>query len=436
MAKKITDALVMKRENAQPCSVEFAFTLPQDAVKAETDRVVSYVASAVQLPGFRAGHAPMGLVRTKFANEIKDELRNRIFSAAFEKLAEDKDLDVLNVNFKTTPEFKDGEEFSFTYVAVIAPAIELGDYKAMKVDVPLDAVTDDEVAKRIDMYRSMYGTYAEVDGPAVADDMLKVSYKSDFALPEDASASLKRQAAAEDTFLWLSEPEMIPGSIAALTGAEKGKEYTFDATYAADFREAALAGKTVKYTVTVSGIQRRTKLTDAELAEKTGSETFDKFKETIVKSCEAEHASKRRETASEAVMKKLLEAAGEFELPQSLLESEIQRELQNVARESVKSEEDAEKFKKELDAHRKDAEPKAKDALRRTLILRAIARKEQVEVSDAEVEMQMYAMSRHYGCKPKELRDLMEKNGSIDELRMDMMNAKALNTIVDKAIAD
>ena len=104
-------------------------------------------------------------------------------------------------------------------------------------------MTDEQIDERVKFYRTMYGNYAEVAGPAQKDDMLKVSYKSDFVLPEDASAALKRQVEAENTFLWLSDPETIPGCTAALTGAETGKEYTFKAEYPAITAKRLLPAK-------------------------------------------------------------------------------------------------------------------------------------------------------------------------------------------------
>ncbi|MBO5645077.1 MAG: trigger factor [Lentisphaeria bacterium] len=436
MAKSINDAIKMEITAPADCVKEFNFTIAADAVKSESSKVLSYISSMVQIPGFRAGKAPIGMVKSKYADSIEEELRNRIVSGAVSKIEDEKDIEILTLNFKSAPDFKlDGsEDIAFTFEANIMPQINVGDYKAIKVEVPLDAVEESAVDERLDLYRSMYGSFAEVDGPAVADDMLKASYTSDFTPAEDASAGVKRQAAAEDTFLWLSEPETIPGLIAALTGAEKGKEYTFAATYAADYREEALAGKTVNYTVKVSAIQRRTKLTDAELVEKFQGESIEKMRELIRKSIEQDNQMKRRNDAAEAVCKKLDETVAEFPFPPALLENEIQKELQKIARETVKTEEDGEKFKAELDTHKEKAAEAAKKELRRNLILREIAKAENITVDEAEIDMQIAGMSRQYGYNPKELRSMMEKNGAMDEFQLNIANAKVLEKLVETAL--
>ena len=433
MAKKISIELEIKAP--QTCVRDFEFKVTADQLKAESDRVANAFAGMVQIPGFRAGKAPIALVKTKYAAEIADELRNRIISAAFDMVGEQKDLDVMTLVFKKpVADIDVNADLEFAFEANVAPEINVGDYKSITVEIPKDAVEESALDERVDFYRSMYGSYAAVEEAAKAEDMLKVDYTSDFVPAEDATASVKRQAAANDSFIWLNEPETMPGVIAALTGAEKGKEYEFASVYPADYREEALAGKTVNYKVTVKDIQRRTKLDDAALLEKLQLASMDELRNRLREAMESDNEGARRGKAADAVYSRLDEMAGEFELPPALLAEETNKEIQKMAREQVKSEEEANKFKEELDAKRAEAETAAKAALRRTLILRKVAKLEEVTVEDAEMDAQLAMMSYQYGYKAKELKDMMEKNGAIEEFRIDMTNAKTLDKLVGMAL--
>ena len=433
MAKKISIELEIKAP--QTCVRDFEFKVTAEQLKAESDRVANAFAGMVQIPGFRAGKAPIALVKTKYASEIADELRNRIISAAFDMVGEQKDLDVMTLVFKKpVADIDVNADLEFAFEANVAPEINVGDYKSITVEIPKDAVEESALDERVDFYRSMYGSYAAIEEAAKAEDMLKVDYTSDFVPAEDATASVKRQAAATDSFIWLNEPETMPGVIAALTGAEKGKEYEFASVYPADYREEALAGKTVNYKVTVKDIQRRTKLDDAALLEKLQLKSMDELRDRLREAMESDNESARRSKAADAVYSRLDEMAGEFELPPALLAEETNKEIQKMAREQVKSEEDANKFKEELDAKRAEAETAAKAALRRTLILRKVAKLEEVTVEDAELDAQLAMMSYQYGYKAKELKDMMEKNGAIEEFRIDMTNAKTLDKLVGMAL--
>ncbi len=433
MAKKLMDSIQMEVRDKGPCCKVLDFTVPADAVKAETDRTLQEFAGMVSIPGFRQGKAPAGLLKTKYAEEVKQELERRIMTTAFEIAGKDASLDIVSCGVEGQPRVEFDTEFKFVLNADLAPEFELGDYKAIKVDVPRDAVTEKEVEERIDTYRNMYGSYADVEGAAAKEDMLKVSYKSDFVLPEDAGTSLKRQVEAENTFLWLSDPEMIPGCTAALTGAEKGKEYSLKAAYPADYREAALAGKTVAYTIQVEGVQRRKALSDAELAEKARFKSIDEFRDTIRKAMEQENENKQRAAAVEQAFEALDKTIPAFELPPAVLASEVSKEMQKIARELVKSEEDVEKFKSEQDTHKVTAEADAKKSLRRTFILRKLGKAEEIELNSNEVNARLVEMSSYYGYKPKELRDMLEKNGGMEDLQLDIMNGKVLDRLAELA---
>ena len=435
MAKKLSESITLEVKDAGVCVKEFAFKVSAETAKSESGRVLNYISGVAHLPGFRPGKAPQALVAKKYAAEIADELRNRFVGAAVEKIEADGSLDLLSLRFKDMGDFKVGEEFGFSMEGVTAPAIDIADYKSIKVEVPMDAVEEKAVDERLDMFRAMYGTYADAEGAAQAEDMLKVDYKGDFPLAEDASASLKRQVEAKDAFIWLNEPENLPGCIKALTGAEVGKEYTFASEYPADYREAELAGKTVNYTVKVNAIQRRKKLTDEELVERTASASLDALRDNIRKGLEADAKNKQRRDASEAVYAKLDAMAGDFPLPEALVDSEVQKLLQQKAREIVKTEADAEKFKAELADHRAAVKGEAEKAVRRMLILRQAAKLENISVGDQELETQIQMMSRYYGSKPKELRNMLEKSGAIDELRAEIVNDKVLEKLTDSALA-
>ncbi len=433
MANDLASALVMEVRETSPCRKDFDFTVSAEAVARETERAARDFAFNVNLPGFRRGKAPVNIIKSRYADEISQELTRRVIYAAFDKVNADEKLDIVSCGMEKEPELKAGEDFKFTINADIAPAFETGDYKNLKVEIPACDVDEDTVDGRVNFYRSMYANYVDAEGAAREGDMLKVSYKADFELPEDASASLKRQVEAENGYIWLNEPEIIPGCVAALTGAETGREYKFDAVYPADYREDALAGKTLGYTVAVNAIQRKQDLTDAELCEKTRTPSIDEFRKMIRVSLENEAKAKSRGELVEKIYDALSASIADFELPPGVLQTETNREMRKLANELVKSEADVEEFKKKSEDHKKTAEDAAKKSLRRTFILRKIAKLENISLTQAEIDSQLKGMSQYYGYREKEFRSMLEKTGGMDELQIDILNAKVLDFLAGKA---
>lgn len=429
----LAEKMTMTVGDAGACEKKIEFSVARDVLAKEADRTVSELAQMVVIPGFRRGKAPAGMIRKRYAEELKGELKRKIFQAAFERLGNEK-FDI--VTYDRPEEAKDlsfDEDFAFTLSVGVAPEFEMPAYTGIEVSVPAVEVGDKEVEERLNYYREMYAAYADADTPAEPGDMLKVSYTSDFELPADASQALRRAVESDSNYLWLAEPESIPGSIRALTGAEAGKEYELKAVYPEDFHQKELAGKTVNFKVKVEGVQRRKLLDDAELCAKLQVGSIDEIKTRLSEVAKHEAEDARKGQVREAVYAKLDAAVPAFELPAKLVESETANELRQTANRTVKTEEDAEAFKEKLEEHRSEAEKAARAKLRRQFIFRKIAEAEEIKVGQDEVDNQIALLSRYYGRKEKEMRQLLESNGGADDIAGDMLNAKVWDFIADKA---
>jgi len=421
----------------KPGLVKAEYKIAGQAVSAETDRVAAEFSSYAAVPGFRSGKAPLNIVKVKFAPQIKEELTRRFMTTALDKFSEQQQTEIVAFNLPEgakMPEFEVGKDFNLVMEFDIAPKFDLPQYKGLKLDVSAPEISDKEVDERIESYKNMYASYSEIETAAEAGDMLKVSYKSDFAAPADAPVSLKRQVESDENWIWLSDPETIPGSIKALTGAVKGKSYEFTAEYPADHREAALCGQKVKYNMTVNGVQRRTPISDlAELCKKMQvedeSKLRDQVREALVMDAEMKSLNVKREQA----VKLLEEKVGALVIPPSLLAQETQKELRRLANSSIKSEADAEQFKKDIETHKTDAEKAAKERLARIFIMQKIAKEENISVVEQELENQIKGLSRYYGCKSQDLRKMLNENGGIEDMQMDILVAKVTDFVVANA---
>ncbi len=432
--KSLIEAISFKVEETKPCQKKVDFTIDQDTVRREAGKTTREFTGMVVIPGFRKGKAPIEMIMSRYGEEIKSELKKRFYSAAFQKITEDKSMEIVSYGMPSEAgEMKLDAEYQFSLTFDVAPEFKIPEYKGIKVEVPAAEVSDEEVEKRVAYYKEMYAAYEDISSPAQKDDMLKVSYTSDFAVAADAPAPLVRQVQANDNWLWLSEPEMIPGAINALTGAEAGKEYSFTAEYPADYREAALAGKKVAYKVTVNTVQRRKPLGETELCEKMKVESAEKLRETLKNNIIRESEMKRRSEIANLVYEKISNEIGHFQIPPAILEGEIERELKRVVQANVKKEEDVEEFKKNIEAHKKEAAVNAALRLRRLFILRKIAEKEDIKVESHEFDGELKNMSKYYGYKEKELRSMLEKSGGLEDVHMDILSGKVSEFLAKNA---
>lgn len=429
-------AIKINCSDVEPCMKKVEYTIPFDAIKNERQFIANDFAKYTAVPGFRKGKAPLSMITSRFKSNIDEELMKHFYTAAFEKMTEDEKMEIIAYAFpkEGLPKLNEGQDYSFVINFDVAPDIELPNYKGIEVTSQEAEITDKEIQESLDYYKNLYAEYKTMDTTAQKEDMLKVSYSSDFTLPETASANLKHQLKADETWIWLNEPEFIPGSIAALTGAEKDKEYSFSAEYPADYREAELAGKKLKYTVKVFEVQRKVPVSsDEQLCEKMKIENIDTLKTQIKTNIQKQKELKNRSEMGASVYDKISSAIKDFPIPPSILANEIQKEMRNIANREVKSKEDIDKFKESKEKHQEESKRAAKERMRRFFILKKIAKLENIKVEEGEVEEQIKGMSRYYGYKEGELRKLMESNGSIDDVHSDILMAKVTEFLVNNA---
>ena len=417
------------------CTRQMDAKYSADQVDAAFKDAVREAGKYAQLPGFRKGKAPASLILSKYKNYILDDVTKVLQQGAFRKLTENKDLDIVSFGqLKAEKQPESGKEYAFSMELEVAPKIELPNYKGLKVKVEEKETQEEKFAAELENLKKLYAEFLNVEDAAVSGDMLKVSYDSDFALPEDASASLKRAVKADEAWFYLMEPEQIPGLQKAMIGTKKGAEVKFKADFPADWREAGLAGKSVNYTVNVKEIQRRVPVeSDEKLAEKLGMENVEKLHEFLKTKVQNELEEAKKAQIREKVAEQVVSAVPDFAMPKGVVGMATQREFSRIAEQMVKKEEDVEKFKSEKDKHLEEAKKAAEAQMKKFFILRQIANVENIKVGEEEVDLQIRQMSAYLGYKEKDLRKMLESNGGYTELQSDILMRKVTDFIAEQA---
>lgn len=433
-ADSLKDSIQIEFKETAPCAQEASVKIPATEVEKTFNNIVKEISREVQIQGFRKGKVPPALVKARFSQNIVEDTAKHLQNAAIEKIQSELDLVAVTAldDGKVMP--ATDKEYTFKASIETAPKFELPDYKAMSIEVAKGEDAEKQIAERLASLKDIYADDIKVETESLAGDMLKVSYESDFLPAEDASPSLKRMAKADEAWIWLHEPEYVPGANAALTGVKAGETREFTSEFPADWREQGLAGKKVKYTVKVNEVQRKQPVEDdAKLAEKLHVESVEKLHEDLKKSIEFKIENDRKNAAREKVLDLLLAKAGAFDLPKSIVEGETEREFTKLANQLVRSEADVEKFKAEKEKHLETAKAEAEKSLRRFFVIRKIAETEKIEVSKNEFDAQIKSMSSYFGYKEKDVVKAIRRNGAIGEIHADLLTGKVLDFIVDKA---
>ena len=429
-------AVNVVREEPAPCRLKLNIEIPLQAVKDTIALAEGEFRKHARIPGFRPGKSPRALLWRHYGPKIFDEAKDRLVRIGLRRALEQEKLTPETypvVDNEETLKVNENDSFVFAAQFDVAPAFELPDYKTLKVEDGPAEVKDDQVEDAIKGMLENLTSYAKVERAAVQGDLLKASYHgrlTDESAPVPETS--KYLLAAEKTWIALREPEIIPGVIGALVGAEAGSRHIHTVTYPADFYDKALAGQTVTYTFEVLEVQAASvPALDDEVAKRLGAETADDARRRVRQNLEARQQVSRDRGRREQIVNQLLEKV-EFGVPPATLARETYDILvqlyQNEARRGQAPQGD--EAKERLQALRGQAEGYAHQRLRRHYLLSRIADAENIKISGPELEATLSVMAGAHNLSVKSLQRRLQESGRLGELVDSMREEKTLEKLL------
>jgi trigger factor len=409
------------------CKHEIEITIPVDDVDRETEKVVADIQKKVRLPGFRPGKAPASLVRSRFEQEIRQDVLENLLPRYFRKKVEEDNLQVVGQPSISDVHFHKGEPIRFKAEFEVAPAIELGQYRGLTVEYAEPVVTDQDVEDRLDRIRDQKAEYINVDPrPIEEGDYAVISLKSIAGVdPPVEQDELSVHIGGEDTIKAFTEN---------LVGAAPGDEKDFPITYPDDYGQERLAGKTIEFHVTVKAIRRK-ELPEAndEFARDLGDyQTLDELKDTIRKTIFREREIRAQNEAKDKLVDKLVETH-DFPVPEAYVERQIESQIESQLRTLASQGIDPRQLKLDWEKIKESQRPRAIHDVKASLILDRIAEREAIEVLQSEVDHEVQRIAKQRREAVAVVRPALEKDGTIRRIAQHIRTEKTLNMLFENA---
>jgi trigger factor len=322
---------------------------------------------------------------------------------------------------------EEGQPFTFKTTFEVMPEIKLKDYKEIEARERRVSVGDDDVQKMLEeLQQSRTQLVTEEGRKAGTGDVLVADIEG---APEGGEPFQRERAMIE-----LGAADNLPAFNEQLEGLAGSDEKAFSVDYPEDYPAKELAGKTVAYKLTVHEVKRReVPEIDDELAKDLGEfDDLDALKTRIREDLEARQRREIDNEVRQSLLQKLL-TDHPIVLPEALVEQEIRQRLEELARNLVMQGVDLET----ADFNWKDVREKQEDPARKSvharLLLDAVARAEDLQVSDEEVNERIEHDARHMGQKPAELRHRLEQSGGTETLISQLLREKSLDLIKTSA---
>jgi trigger factor len=414
-------------EEVEACKRRLAVEAPADVVQQAWERAYGRVQKQARLPGFRKGHVPRSLVKLHFSDDVRREVAEHLIPDVYRRAVSDAQIDPVNEPDLQDVRLEEGAPLSFTAVVEIRPTITLGDYKGLEVEHATAAVTSDDVDSTVEQMREQHAQFQSVDRPANPGDLVVVDYT---LTPEG------QEPHTESGYAFLTgSGSVMPEIDQAVVGMRAGEEREVGVRFGDDHRNEALRGRSGKATVKVVEVKEKIlPVVDDEFARSLGEfETLAAVREEITKQLEAQRTRQERLGLEDKIAEALL-ARHTFAVPPSMIMRHISHQVEHARERMRRQGMDPDATQWDVGKIVTELTPGAEKAVRRSLLLDAIATREELTPAEADVEAEIAKIAAASQRPAPAVRRMMEKSGDLDALRHGLRERMTFDFLVQHAV--
>lgn len=411
------------------------FTVSQEEAQKALKRAYKRVKNSVSVPGFRKGKISYNVFVKMFGEQaLYEDAINFVLPTAFPEAIKESELD--EDKLVGRPQFdieqvEPGKDWKLLAHVALKPEVTLGEYKGLEVPKQDRDVAEEDVEKRIEDAQSNLAELAVKEGAAAEGDTVVI----DFVGYKDGEAF--DNGSAENFSLELGSGSFVPGFEEQLVGASEGDEKTLDVTFPEDYQAEDLAGQAVEFKVTVHEVKEKiTPELDDEFAKDVDEEveTLDELREKYRKEIAERKEATAKEAVEEAAIRKAIDNAEFGDVPQAMIDEEIDRQvdhyLNEMQRQGISEEmffnitgSSREKLREEFS---EDADVRVKT----DLLLEAIREAEDLDATEEEIQSEIDDLAKAYDMEAEQVSKVVTE----DMLKHDISLKKAMAIITDSAV--
>ena len=390
----------------------------------------------ISVPGFRKGKVPRQMIEKMYGAEIfYEDAANALIPTAYGKAYDECELDIVSQPKVEVVQLEKGKPFIFTAEVAVKPEVTLGEYKGLSVDKVSNRVTAKEVDAKLEEEQKKNARTVVVEDRAVQDGDEVVL---DFEGFVDGVAF--EGGKGENYPLTIGSGSFIPGFEEQLIGAEAEKEAEVNVTFPEEYHSEDLAGKAAVFKCTVHEIKAKElpELDDEFAAEVSEFDTLDAYKADIkAKIKEQKIADGNRKKEDQVVEKAVANAT--MEIPEAMIDTQVNQMAQDFAQriqqQGLSMEQyfqftgmTAEKMMEEL-------RPQAVKRIETRLVLEAIVKAENIEITDEKLDEELAKMAEAYKMEVEKLKEFMGENEK-EQMKMDLAVQEAVTFLADNAVEE
>ena len=383
------------------------------------------------IPGFRKGKVPYAMVEKMYGAAVfYEDAANELISGAYAQAAEESGLEIVARPEINVTQIEKGKPFIFEAEVTTKPEVKLGKYKGIKVEKADVTVTDEEVAEELDKVKEQNARLVAADDKAVEDgDQTTI----DFEGFVDGVAF--EGGKGEDYPLTIGSHSFIDTFEEQLIGKKVGEEVEVNVTFPKEYHAEDLAGKPAVFKVKINEIKTKElpELNDEFASDVSEFETLEEYKESVKKNLEETKENNAKRTKEDEAIKKIIEKS-EMEIPDAMIESQVQNMIQEFAQRLAQQGLSFDQYMQfsgmTMDKMKEQVRPEALTRIQSSLVLEQIAKEENFEITEDDVNAEIEKMAKAYGMEADKLKEYVGDDEK-ESMKRDIAIEKAVQFIMD-----
>lgn len=420
-------------ENLEKNMAKLTIEVSADKVEKAIQAAYLKEKSKISLPGFRKGKVPRQMIEKMYGAAIfYEDAANRLIQENYGPAVDESGVDVVSRPTIDITQIEKGQPFIFTAEVAVKPEVKLGKYMGVTVTKIDTSVSDEEVDAAVEEERNHNARTVTVQDRAIQDgDTAVIDFEGfvDGVAFEGGKAENHSLVIGSHSFIDTFEEQLI--------GKHTGEEVTVNVTFPEEYHAPELAGKPAMFQVKINEIKTKElpELDDEFAQDVSEFDTLAEYRESVQKKLTERKENEAKRAKEEEAIQKIVEDA-QMEIPDAMIDTQVDSMIDNFASRIAQQGMALEQYLQFTGmTEEKLAEQMRPDALKQIqsgLVLEAIAKAENIEVSEEDIDAEIEKMAGMYGMEADKLKEYMG-DGEKESMKKDLAVQKAVELIVEKA---
>lgn len=401
--------------------------------KAAIKKAYNKTKNRFAIPGFRKGKASQAVIEKMYGEAVfYEDAADEAINASYAEAMNESGLDIVSRPEVTIEQIGKDQAFIYSALVAVKPEVTLGEYKGVEVEKADASVTAEDVEAELKRVQEQNARLLTIEDRPVADGDQTVI---DFEGFVDGKGF--EGGKAEDYPLTIGSHSFIDTFEEQLIGKNIGEECEVNVTFPTEYHAAELAGKPAMFKATVKEIKAKELpvLDDEFASEVSDFDTLDEYKKDIEKKLQERKEKAAASQNEDRVVAKVVENAT-MEIPDRMVDAQVDNMLQDTARRMQSQGLSMDLYMKytgmNVDQMKDQLRPDAVKRIQTRLVLEAVAKAENIEVSEEKIDEEIAKMAESYKMEADKLKSYMTDSDK-DQMKQDLAVQAAVDLLVSEA---